>query len=190
MFNLESADKIAAEECKLDIDTLNKLVKKIQDQQKDNPNMNQTLRSDAFYDDILALVKWIEDIDFMNYKCFIEKAPKDKADAMRDSLCKSINMDLVHVDNIIFILDKYQPLFKRVMKKMYSLLTTMQKYCNQNTEAAIKLRIITSKIGLMLVDDFYFYTTLIAGFIIVVLCVVLYLRSGTQVCIQPDIKIE
>ena len=45
MFNLESADKIAAEECKLDIDTLNKLVKKIQDQQKDNPNINQTLRS-------------------------------------------------------------------------------------------------------------------------------------------------
>jgi hypothetical protein len=125
--------------------SLNELYQQLMSPQLSSETKIELLLSDPYYTRINQLVNMISEMNTDTYKCMV--------DNNNSSVCANdYNVD---IDKMISVVDKYNPVIKKLFESIHKLSVDAQSRCNGKGDVnkIRKLRSVMSKLGLLLIDQ-------------------------------------
>jgi len=109
-----------------------------------------------FYNKVNDLSKLLDKYNFKNAQCIIDNEPVENNVTGKNKFCgnKYLSMvDAKKIARLADVVDKYESLIKKFLEKAYTVAHDSQKYCNLDPEVSVKMKMLTSKLGMLLADD-------------------------------------
>ena len=120
---------------------------------------HDTLLSDEFYNKVKRVVNGLEIMNFEKIKCIAGDVSHIPPDELKNQYCMAHNkfdkeiITYAHLDFLADVMDKYEPLARKLVAILYRNAEEAQRFCGKNPEKIMRLKKLISRFAVIFVDD-------------------------------------